>query len=312
MSQNDSCARGTNAWQTGPDLPLLAGTIRDHGRDCRPDQGLEGREPMTQEESFLAAVPELFALHGKVVFIPGGYGGIGRSIASALAVSGARVVVGGRRKKHVDQLVKELSGHGHSAGGVTVDAESVSSIRDAVDRVAGLYGRIDVLVNCIGIQREEPILQVTEEAFDEVYRTNLKAAMFLARETARHQIAAGNGGRQVHLLSVRSQLGLRERGYSAYCSTKGGLAMLVKQHAAELGPVGITVNGVAPTFVYTELIRYVVDDPEYHARLVSRIPLGRIADPLDVVGPVLFFCADASGFVTGQTLYVDGGVTATQ
>ena len=88
--------------------------------------------------------------------------------------------------------------------------------------------------------------------------------------------------------------------------------MLVKQHAAELAAAGITVNGVAPTFVYTELIRYVVEDPEYHARLVSRVPLGRLADPLDVVGPVLFLCADASGFVTGQTLYVDGGVTATQ
>ena len=105
---------------------------------------------MTQEESFLAAVPELFDMHGKVVFIPGGYGGIGRPIASALAVAGARVVIGGRRKEHVDQFVTELSGHGYSAGGVTVDAESVPSICDAVDRVARLHGRIDVLVNCIG------------------------------------------------------------------------------------------------------------------------------------------------------------------
>jgi gluconate 5-dehydrogenase len=136
--------------------------------------------------------------------------------------------------------------------------------------------------------------------------------MFLAQAAARHQVAAGNGGRQIHLLSVRSQLGLRGRGYSAYASTKGGLVMLVKQHAMELAPHQITVNGVAPTFVYTEMIRHVMERPDFRAELERRIPLGRIADPKDVVGPVLFFAAPASGFVTGQILYVDGGITASQ
>ena len=105
---------------------------------------------------------------------------------------------------------------------------------------------------------------------------------------------------------------MRDRGYSAYCSTKGGMAMLIKQHAMELAPEGITVNGVAPTFVYTDMIRHVMDNPGFRSELLERIPLGRIADPRDVVGAVLFFCSDASGFVTGQTLYVDGGVTASQ
>jgi NAD(P)-dependent dehydrogenase (short-subunit alcohol dehydrogenase family) len=136
--------------------------------------------------------------------------------------------------------------------------------------------------------------------------------MFLAQAVAHHQIAGRRGGRQVHLLSVRAQLGLRGRGYSAYASTKGGLAMLVKQHALELAPHQITVNGVAPTFVYTELIRHVMERPGFRAELERRIPLGRIADPKDVVGPVLFFAAPASSFVTGQILYVDGGITASQ
>ncbi len=125
-------------------------------------------------------------------------------------------------------------------------------------------------------------------------------------------MAAERGGKQVHLLSMRSQLGLRDRGYSAYCSTKGALVMLVKQHAMELAPHGITVNGVAPTFVYTEMIRHVMENPEFRKTLDERIPLGRIANPKDVAGPVLFFCAPASDFVTGQTLYVDGGITASQ
>jgi gluconate 5-dehydrogenase len=137
--------------------------------------------------------------------------------------------------------------------------------------------------------------------------------MFLAQAAARHQVASSSGwGKQVHLLSVRSQLGLRDRGYSAYCSTKGGMVMLIKQHAMELAPRGITVNGVAPTFVYTEMIRHVMENDEFRQGLLDRIPLGRIADPKDVVGPALSFSTPASDFVTGQITYVDGGITASQ
>ena len=105
---------------------------------------------------------------------------------------------------------------------------------------------------------------------------------------------------------------MRKRGYSAYCSTKGALVLLVRQHALELAPEGITVNGLAPTFVYTDLIRHVMENPTFRQQLIERIPLGRIADPKDVAGPALFFCSPASGFVTGQVLYVDGGITASQ
>ena len=259
-----------------------------------------------------AELSNFFDMRDKVVFMPGGYGGIGESVAWALALAGARVTVAGRHAEKARRLAGALAGHGLAADGVALDVESVSSIRDTVDSVAEHHGRIDVLVNCVGIQREEPLLEVTEEAYDEVYRVNLKAAMFLAQAVARHQIAAGTGGRQVHLLSVRSQLGLRDRGYSAYCSTKGGMVMLVRQHAMELAREGITVNGVAPTFVHTEMIRHVMDNPEFRNRLLERIPLGRIADPKDIVGPVMFFCSEASGFVTGQIMYVDGGITASQ
>ena len=136
--------------------------------------------------------------------------------------------------------------------------------------------------------------------------------MFLGQAVARHQVAAKRGGRQIHLLSVRAQLGLRNRGYSAYCATKGGMVMLVKQHAMELAPHGVTVNGVAPTFVYTEMIRHVMENPAFRKGLLQRIPLGRIADPKDVVGPALFFASPGGGFTTGQILYVDGGITASQ
>ncbi len=265
-----------------------------------------------QNSEHFSGVSEIFGLDGKIALVPGGYGGLGSAIASAVAAAGGTVVIAGRQKKKAEILAAGLVNRKWKADCVVMDANSVESINCAVDEVAGRFGRIDILINCIGIHKEQTLLEVTEDVYDEVYRTNLKAAMFLAQATARHQVAAGGGGRQIHLASVRAQLGIRNRGYSAYCSSKGGLMMLIKQHSLELASEQITVNGVAPTFVYTAMIRKVMDNPEIHDELVARIPLGRIASPSDVIGPVLFFCSDASGFVTGQILYVDGGITASQ
>jgi NAD(P)-dependent dehydrogenase (short-subunit alcohol dehydrogenase family) len=259
-----------------------------------------------------ATRPDVFDLSGQVAFIPGGYGGIGAAIARALAERGARVAVGGRHLERATSSANDLIQAGHTALGIALDVHSAGEIRDAMDHVVDGLGGLDILVNCVGIQREEPLLEVTEAAYDEVYAVNLKAAMFLGQSAARHQVRAGRGGRQVHLLSVRSALGLRGRGYSAYVSTKGGLAALIRQHAVELAPHGITVNGVAPTFVDTELVRQYLDDPVFRGQLEARIPLGRIAQPRDVAGPVSFFVSPAAAFVTGQILYVDGGITASQ
>ena len=269
-------------------------------------------DQITPDIDFSTELGNLFDLQGKVAFLPGGYGGIGEAIAWGLALAGAKVAVSGRSREKAEKLADELTAKGYQAIGLKGDAQSVEAINTTVDQVAQDIGSPDILVNCVGMQREEPLLDVTEEAFDDVYRTNLKSAMFLAQAVARKQVAAGNKGKQVHLLSVRAKLGLRARGYSAYCSTKGGLVMLIKQHAMELAPHGINVNGVAPTFVYTEMIRHVMENPQFRQQLLDRIPLGRIADPKDIVGPTLFFCSPASDFVTGQTLYVDGGITASQ
>ena len=225
---------------------------------------------------------------------------------------GAHVVIGGRSLQKAGALAGQLVEQGLAASAVAIDAHSTDSIRSAVDATVARTGRINILVNCVGIQREEKLVDVTEEAFDEVVQVNLKAAMFLAQSVAKHQIAANCGGKQIHLLSVRAQLGLRDRGYSAYCATKGALVMLVKQHAMELAARGITVNGVAPTVVRGEMARHWLDNPVTHQQVLQRIPLGRVAEPHDVAGAALFFCSPAAGFVTGQVLYVDGGITASQ
>jgi gluconate 5-dehydrogenase len=255
---------------------------------------------------------ELFNLDGKVAFVPGGYGGIGEAIVRGLARHGAKIAIAGRDAQKANALAERLRDEDLIASGFAIDARSVDSIRSAVDGAVAEFGTIDILVNCVGIQREQPLLDVTEEAWDDIVDVNLKAAMFTAQAVARHQIAAGRGGRQVHLLSVRAQLGLRDRGYSAYCSTKGGLVMLVKQHAMELARHGITVNGIAPTVVRTEMANHWLANPVTAAQIVARIPLGRVAEPNDILGAAIFFCAPASDFVTGQILCIDGGITASQ
>lgn len=245
---------------------------------------------------------ELFSLRGKTAFVPGGYGAIGAAICRGLARAGARVIVAGRDGRKAASLAKSL---GRGARGVELDVEDVAAIRETVAALP----RINLLVNCIGRQREQRMEDVDQETFDEIYRTNLRAAMFLAQAVARRQ---KRGDKQLHLLSVRAQLGLRGRGYSAYCATKGGLVMLIRQHASELGRRGICVNGIAPTVVRTRMGAHWLKNPKTRAWLKERIPLGRVADPADCVGAALFFCAPASDFVTGQILYLDGGITASQ
>jgi NAD(P)-dependent dehydrogenase (short-subunit alcohol dehydrogenase family) len=269
--------------------------------------------PITPKVDFARELAGLFDLRGKAAFVPGGTGGLGEAIAWGLALAGASVVVAGRERAKAERLAGAIeNGAKAQVAGVPLEVTDLASIEDATAQAHERLGSIDILVNSVGVQIEQPLLEVTEEAYDKVYATNLKSAMFLAQAVAKRQVAAGRGGRQIHLLSVRSQLGLRGKGYSAYCSTKGGLVMLVRQHAMELAPHGITVNGVAPTFVNTEMIQHVYARPEFREAILNRIPLGRIADPKDVVGAVLFFASPAAGFVTGQVLYVDGGITASQ
>jgi NAD(P)-dependent dehydrogenase (short-subunit alcohol dehydrogenase family) len=267
---------------------------------------------ITPKIDFTAALSGLFDLRGKTAYVPGGYGGIGEAIAWGLAMAGARVAVSGRDEAKAEAVAAALRAAGHEAMGLAMDAHSVPQMQASVDAVARQWGGLDILMNCVGMQREQALLEVTEEAFDEVLQVNLKAAMFLAQAAAKKQIEGGKCGALVHLLSVRAQLGLRGRGYSAYSSSKGGLVMLIRQHASELAPHGITVNGIAPTVVQTEMARHWLENPDTRKQVLDRIPLGRVADPQDVAGAAVFFAAPASRFVTGQVLYLDGGITASQ
>ncbi len=259
----------------------------------------------------MASLDELYRLDGKVALVTGGYGGIGEAVSRGLATLGARVAVAGHNAEKATAFAETLRQKGADAYAAAFDSVSVPETQRMVDEVARHFGRVDILVNCVGLNREEKAEEVTEAMFDHVVDVNLKSAMFQAQAAARHMIRQG-GGKQVHIGSVRTLLALRGRGYAAYCASKGGLAILCKQLAAEWAPHRINVNVVAPTFVRTQQVAHMLADQQFYNTLVARIPLGRIAEPEDVWHAILFFISPASSFVTGQTLYLDGGITATQ
>ncbi len=257
-------------------------------------------------------IDRLFNITGLRIFLPGGYGAIGEAVAIAMARFGAEICIAGPNPAKAVALAERINAAGGKAHGIALDARDPKAIQAATDAAIACLGGIDVLVNCVGIQREQTIMEVSPDTFDEMYETNLRSAMFLGQAVARDQIARGQGGRHIHLLSVRSQLALRGRGYSAYCATKGALVMLVKQHAMELAPHNITVNGVAPTFIQSDRIRPHLERPAFRNFILERNPLGRIGEPLEVVGQVITFAAPAGSYMTGQVVYIDGGVTASQ
>src|SRR6185369_3480730 len=255
---------------------------------------------------------QLFRVDGKAALVTGGYGGIGKAVCEGLAAMGAKVAVAGHNAEKAAVCAGVLRAQGHEAFAVGFDVLSVAETQRMVDEVAAHFGGLDILVNCVGLNREQKAEEYSEETFDFVYNVNLKGAMFQAQAAARHMIAQGRGGKQVHIGSVRSQVALRGRGYSAYCASKGGLSMLAKQLAAEWAAHKINVNVVAPTFVRTPMIAYMLEDQSFMSSILARIPMGRIAEPEEVMSAVLFLASAASDFITGQTLYMDGGVSATQ
>jgi NAD(P)-dependent dehydrogenase (short-subunit alcohol dehydrogenase family) len=180
-----------------------------------------------------------------------------------------------------------------------------------VEETVHLAGKVDILVNCIGMHIEKPAEEYSLEDWDLVNDVNLRGAFLLSQAAGRQMIRQDSGGKHIHITSVRSVLGIR-RGYISYCTTKGGLNMLVKQLATEWAKYQITVNAVAPTFIRTDLVKHYLEDRDFYNALVNRIPLGRVGEPLDVAGATLFLASPAGDFITGHVLMVDGGVTATQ
>jgi NAD(P)-dependent dehydrogenase (short-subunit alcohol dehydrogenase family) len=246
---------------------------------------------------------DAFRLDGRVALVTGASRGLGAGIADALVAAGARVVGTSRDATAAEAVAARLG-----TVPVTMDVADIASIRSGVDAVVAELGRIDVLVNNAGVNLPQAVLDVDEESWDTVVDANLKGLFFASQAAARHMAAAGHGGRIVNITSQAGEVAIEER--AAYGASKGGANLLTKVLAIELATHGIGVNAVAPTFVETELSRATLSDPAWRERVLSRIPLGRVAQVEDVAAAVVYLASPAAAMVTGHTLLVDGGWTA--
>jgi NAD(P)-dependent dehydrogenase (short-subunit alcohol dehydrogenase family) len=255
-----------------------------------------------------------FRLDGRIALVSGGSGGIGVRICAALAGVGAHVCAVGRDEGRLRAAREAIESAGGEALAVAADVTKEAEADGAVEAALGRFGRLDVLVNAVGGGAGAVLNDAEaypEKDWDWILDLNLRTQFNVSKAAARAMIAGGRGGRILNISSVRGQLGIR-LGYSAYVAAKGAMDALNRQHATEWAKHGITVNAIAPTFVRTPQVESLLADERFRQALVDRIPLARVAEPDDLVGAVLFFCSDASSFVTGQLLTLDGGLTASQ
>lgn len=257
---------------------------------------------------------DAFSLDGHVALVPGGGGAIGAAVSKALAGAGAKVVAAGHTIDRVEAVAEAIRAAGGEAAGVeadaTVEADCERAVAEAVDR----FGKLDMVVNCVGGGAGKVLYDAQDyprDAWDWIMELNVRSVLVPTQAAVRQMVRQGEGGRIVNISSVRSLLGINA-GYSAYVAAKGAVESLTRQWATEWARHGIRVNGIRPTFVDTPQVAMLLGDPVFKSGLVSRIPLGRVGGTDDMTGAVVFLLSDAAAFITGQTVGIDGGLTATQ
>jgi NAD(P)-dependent dehydrogenase (short-subunit alcohol dehydrogenase family) len=245
-----------------------------------------------------------FSLSGKAVMVTGASRGIGRAIAQGCAASGADLILGVRRESDVSDILKASRAAGIRAMAVTIDLPDLDQARASIARAHAEMGRIDVLVNNVGIGPENLAEDVTESDFDMTVDVNLKGTFFVSQSVAKLMKAQG-GGRIINISSQAGSVVLK--GESIYCMTKAAINHLTRCLACEWAPYHINVNSVSPTFIHTDGTAPALSDPGFRARVLDHIPLGRIGETSDVAGAVVFLASPASELITGTNLLVDGG-----
>ncbi|UVC09575.1 glucose 1-dehydrogenase [Rhizobium sp. TH2] len=245
-----------------------------------------------------------FSLAGKVTVVTGASRGIGRACALACAAAGSHVVLGVRNPAKAGDLVAEIEAMGRKALAVELDIPNKDHIAGVIKAAVEAFGRIDVLVNNVGVAPGDLAERVEESAVDEILNINIKGTFLMTQAVARHMIARKQG----RIISISSQAGTNAlRGEAIYCMSKAAINHLTRCLAAEWAEHGITVNTVSPTFIHTDGTQPYLAEAENYKATVDHIPLGRIGETGDVTGAVVFLASPAASLITGANLLVDGG-----
>lgn len=253
---------------------------------------------------------DLFRLDGKVAVVMGGAGGIGEIMAQGLAGQGAKVVVASRNMAKLEEVAKKIQSETKSeASAFQVDITEKQSVAQLVKQVMSKFGTVDILVNSQGANLKRAAVDFPVEDWDLMFNVNVKGTMISCSEFGKVMIEKKKG-KVINLSSVRGLRATLWGGNEGYCATKGAVDMITRSLASEWAPYNINVNAIAPSLIYTELAAATLQDPERLQKYLANVPLKRVGQPRDLVGACIFLASAASDFITGQILYLDGGLTA--
>jgi NAD(P)-dependent dehydrogenase (short-subunit alcohol dehydrogenase family) len=248
-----------------------------------------------------------YNLSGKVAIVTGGGRGIGRAIALGLAECGAKLVLASRTKEELEKMVSEIKEDGGEATPVVTDLMVSEQINALVEATMKTYGRVDILINNAARSFLRPLMDLREDGWDKIFDVNCKAVFLLSRAVAKIMGEQG-GGRIVNITTVGAVRG--GAGMGVYHASKAALSMLTKCMAVEWAPLNVNVNAVGPGLTKTAFSQPIWSNPSLEQMITTRIPKGRLAEPEEIIGAVLFLCSEDSTFITGESIYVDGGTLA--
>ncbi len=242
-------------------------------------------------------------LKGKVAVVTGSGRGIGRAIAIALAKEGAKVAVDCLHHENAEAVAKEIRKHGGEALAISGDVSSAKDVKKIFDSVVKKFSRIDILVNNAGIVHMDPLLDLKEKQWDAILDTNLKGC-FLCSQAAARIMTKQKNGKIINISSIAGKIGFPQLAH--YCASKGGIIELTREMALELAP-NITVNAIGPGVIETDMTKDLLADKNARENFLQSIPLGRVGKPEDIAAVAVFLASSGADYITGQTIYVDGG-----